>query len=299
MPVYGAIEAGGTKFICLVGTSPDDLRVEGRFPTTTPSKTLAQVRHFFHAYCSESGETLSAIGIACFGPLDLNPKSAHYGFITSTPKPGWSGCDVAGEIQRAFDIPVAFDTEVNGAAIGEMTWGATQGLTHFIYLTIGTGIGGGAVIDGKPIHGQIHPEMGHVRIPHDWNVDPFAGVCPYHGDCFEGLANGPALSKRWGQPAETLSSDHPAWHLEAEYISLALQNYILTLSPQRIILGGGVMGQKQLFPLIRERTLRHLNGYVQSPVLLQQIDSYIVPPALGSRAGVLGALAMARKIGGE
>ena len=195
----------------------------------------------------------------------------------------------------AFNLPVSFDTDVNGAALGEWRWGAAQGLDTFIYLTIGTGIGGGGLFNGHLMHGLLHPEMGHIPLPHDKEVDPFEGVCPFHGDCFEGLAAGPAMEKRWGQKAETLPADHPAWDLEVHYIALALQSLICTLSPQRIILGGGVAQQPQLIPLIRQKTRAFLNGYVQSTEILENIDGYIVPPALGGRAGVLGAIALAQQ----
>jgi fructokinase len=185
---------------------------------------------------------------------------------------------------------------VNGAALAEYRWGAAQGLDNLLYLTIGTGIGGGAMVDGKPLRGLSHPEMGHMRLPHDQAVDPFPGVCPYHGDCWEGLANGPALERRWGRPSGTLPRDHPAWPLEAEYISLALVNLICVLQPQRIILGGGVMQQQHLFPLIRRRVQELLAGYLQSPAILDDIDRYIVPPGLGGRAGVLGAIALAEQV---
>jgi len=192
-------------------------------------------------------------------------------------------------------VPVAFDTDVNGAALGEWRWGAAQGLDTFIYLTIGTGIGGGGLINGKLMHGLLHPEMGHIPIPHDSAADRFEGNCPFHGDCFEGLASGPAMQKRWGQRAETLPPDHSAWNLEAHYISLAMQSLICALSPQRIILGGGVMEQSQLFPLIREKTVALLNSYVQSPQILEHVDEYIVPVALAGKAGIMGAFVLAER----
>lgn len=284
--LFGAIEAGGTKFVCAVGTSPDDLR-ETRFPTTTPSETIARAVEFFRAQ-----PRVAAIGIGSFGPLDLHRDSPTYGYITTTPKPGWRNTDLAGALGRALDVPVECETDVNAAALGEHRWGAARGLDTFIYLTIGTGIGGGGLVSGKLMHGLIHPEMGHVRLPHDEARDPFPGVCPFHGDCLEGLASGPALEKRWGARAETLPAEHPAWELQAHYLALALVNYICTLSPQRIILGGGVMDQVQLFPLVRRKVVQLLNGYVQAPAIIEHIDTYIVPPALGARAGVLGALAL-------
>jgi len=190
-------------------------------------------------------------------------------------------------------VPVAFDTDVNGAALGEYRWGAARGCDPSIYLTVGTGIGGGLFAHGRLVHGLLHPEMGHIRIPHDTARDPFAGACPFHGDCFEGLASGVALEQRWGRRAESLPADHPAWDLEARYIGLALANYICTLAPQKIVIGGGVMQQARVLPLVREHTRRLLNGYIQSPLVAEAIDGYIVAPGLGSRAGVLGAIALA------
>lgn len=289
MTLLGGIEAGGTKFVCIVGTGPVDIRAETRFATTTPDETIGKAIDFFKA-----NGPVDAIGIASFGPVDLNPKSPTYGFITSTPKPGWRNTPIVEPIRQAFNVPIGFDTDVNGAALGESEWGAAQGLDTFIYLTIGTGIGGGGLINGRLIHGLVHPEMGHILLPRDPARDPFTGGCPYHGDCFEGLASGPALLKRWRQPAESLPPDHPAWELEAHYIALALAGFVCTLSPQRIILGGGVMKQKQLFPRIRARLVEALNGYVQSPAILDETDLFVVPPGLGDRAGVSGALALAR-----
>ncbi len=291
MALYGGIEAGGTKFICAVGTGPDDIRAEARFPTTTPGETLGQALDFFRAHAD-----LTAIGIAAFGPLDLNPESTTYGHITTTPKPGWADTDLVGPFRHEFNVPIGFDTDVNGAALGEWQWGAGQGLETLIYLTIGTGIGGGAMLGGRLAHGLIHPEMGHILLRRDSQADPFPGWCPYHGDCFEGLAAGPALEKRWGAKAETLGPEHPAWALEAHYIAQALSIYICTLSPQRLILGGGVMAQEFLFPLIRTETQKLLNGYVQVPALRERIDEYIVPPGLGGRSGVVGALALAHAL---
>lgn len=288
--LYGGIEAGGTKFVCAVGAGADDIRAEERFPTTTPDETIGRAIAFFREHLP-----LAAIGIASFGPVDPEPASPTFGYITSTPKPGWAQTDFAGAIGRALDVPVGLDTDVNGAALGEQRWGAAQGLDTFIYLTIGTGIGGGGMINGELMHGLIHPEMGHIRIPHDLDADPYGGHCPYHGDCLEGLAAGPALEERWGQPAETLPADHEAWDLEAHYLALALNNFICTLSPQRIVMGGGVMEQPRLFPLVRRKVQELLNGYVQAPQVLDDVDAYIVPPGLGKRAGVLGAIALAER----
>lgn len=288
MPLWGGIEAGGTKFVCAVADDQGSIQAESSFPTTSPEETLRQAIQFLKPHPFE------ALGIASFGPLDLDPKSPSYGHITSTPKPGWEDTDIVGAFADAFGIPVGFDTDVNGAALGEWRWGAAQGLEAFIYLTIGTGIGGGMVINGEPLHGLMHPEMGHMLIPHDHERDPFPGNCPFHGDCLEGLASGPAIQARWGQPAETLPDDHPAWALEADYLAAGLVNFICALSPQRILMGGGVMQQGQLFPMIQERVLKLLGGYIQAPALLAKIDDYIVPPGLGKRAGVLGAVALAQ-----
>jgi len=292
--LFGGIEGGGTKFVCAVGGAQGKILSERRFPTTTPDETLSRVVDFFKEQ-SQSLGPLSSIGVASFGPLDPRPASATFGHILPTPKPGWTNADIVGPLRETFDVPIAFDTDVNGAALGEWRWGAAQGLDTFIYLTIGTGIGGGGLVNGKLMHGLLHPEMGHILLPRNETLDPFKGNCPFHGDCFEGLASGPAIEKRWGQKAETLPPDHPAWDLEAHYIALALHSFICTLSPQRIIIGGGVAQQPQVMPLIRQKTQASLNGYVQSPAILEHIDTYIVPPALGKQAGVLGAIALAQQ----
>jgi fructokinase len=293
MPLYGGIEAGGTKFVCAIGNGPENIHAEIRFPTTKPDETLAKAGQFFREYMHENQVTLSGIGIGSFGPLDLNPKSSDFGKITSTPKPGWAFTDIRGVIESQTFVPVAIDTDVNAAGLAEGRWGAAQGLEDFIYLTIGTGIGGGLIVAGKPYHGLVHPEMGHIPLPHDMTKDPYTGHCPFHKDCFEGLACGPALEARWGQPAHTLPPDHPAWELEAHYIALGLASLICVTMPQRIILGGGVMEQRQLFPMIHRNVQAHLNGYIYSDVILKDIQAYIVPPALGGRAGVLGSIALA------
>jgi fructokinase len=292
MALFGGIEAGGTKFVCAVGSGPEDIHAETRFPNTTPEETIPQAIDFFEPY--RAG--LTALGIGTFGPIDPNPDSPTFGHITSTPKPGWSNFDFLGHRQAELDLPVAFDTDVNAAALGEYRWGAAQGLDTFVYLTIGTGIGGGAMVEGHLLHGVMHPEMGHILVPHDRARDPFEGVCPFHGDCLEGLASGPALVARWGARAETLPKNHPAWDLEATYLAYALVNYILILAPQRIILGGGVMEQEQLFSQVRTKVQAMLNDYLQLPEIVEEIESYIVPPGLGARAGVLGSIALAEQI---
>lgn len=293
--LVGGIEAGGTKFVCALGTGPDDVRAQTRIATTTPDETIRQVLAFFADQRADVGPP-SAVGIASFGPIDPDPQSGTFGHITATPKPGWSHTDLAGPVRQALGVPVGFDTDVNVAALGEWKWGSGQGIDDLIYLTIGTGIGGGGLLGGKLMHGLIHPEMGHMRIPHDRATDPYAGHCPFHGDCLEGLACGPAISDRWQQPSEALAADHPAWPLEAHYLALALVNVICTLSPRRIILGGGVMSHAPLFPMIRGEVQHILNDYVKSPAVLDEIDEYIVPPALGDRAGVLGAFALAQQV---
>jgi fructokinase len=293
-PLCGAVEGGGTKFVCLVGRGPDDVVAEARFPTTTPATTLRQAIDFFRAQQARVGP-LAALGIGSFGPVDVLAGSPTFGYVTSTPKPGWADVDVAGPFRRELGLTTAFDTDVNAAAVGEWRWGAARGLDTFIYLTIGTGIGGGGLAEGKLLHGLVHPEIGHLRIPRDPLADPFPGACPYHGDCLEGLASGPALHARWGQPAEALPEGHSAWALEARYLALGLVNLVCTFSPQRIVMGGGVMEQPHLFPLLRREVLALLNGYVRSPEILERIDAYIVPPSLGRRSGVLGALALAQR----
>lgn len=293
MKYWGGIEAGGTKFICTVANSPDNILDITRFPTTSPEETLQRTLDFFTAY-KDVG--IQAFGIACFGPLNLDPNSPTYGYITSTPKPGWADTNMITPIQKAFDLPVVIDTDVNGAALGEYRWGAAQRLHTFIYLTIGTGIGGGGLVNGELLHGLVHPEMGHIFIPHDKEKDPFPGICPYHGDCFEGLANGPSLQARWGIPAEELPHDHPGWDLEANYIALASVNYILCFSPQRIILGGGVMHHPTLIHMIRKKVVDLLKGYVRHPALEDNIDELIVIPKLADQAGMLGAIALAQTI---
>ncbi len=268
--MLGGIETGGTKCVCAVGTGPDDLRAVETFPTTDPAETIDRAVAFF-----EREGPIERLGVGAFGPVDPRPGSPTWGYVTTTPKPGWADTPLAPELARRLAVPVAFDTDVNAAALGELRWGAARGLHTFCYLTIGTGIGGGAVVDGELVHGALHPEFGHMRIPHDTTRDPFAGSCPFHGDCFEGLASGTALEARGA----------PAWELEAEYLALGLVNVVSLLSPQRIILGGGVLKQPGLLDDVRARVTVLLAGYVDAPD--------IVAPELGDRAGVLGALALA------
>lgn len=288
--LVGAIEAGGTKFVCAVGTGPGDLRREIRYPTTDPDATIGRALQFFRD-ASETIGSLAAIGIGSFGPVDLRPESPTWGFVTTTPKAGWSDTPFAGRIRDELRVPVAFDTDVNAAALGEWRWGAGQGLEALVYVTVGTGIGGGAVFDGRPLHGMMHPELGHLPLPRDARRDPFEGVCPFHESCLEGLASGPALEARWGLPAHEIPPDHEAWSLEAEYLALGCASIALALSPQRIVLGGGVMQQPDLLPMIRREFRNKLGGYLDSTAAAEP-DTYLVPPELGNRAGVLGALAL-------
>ncbi len=297
MALFGGIEAGGTKFVCAVGTGPEDVREEVRFATGAPEECIRQSIEFFQAMQRTHGP-LAGVGIASFGPVDPDPASPTFGYVTTTPKPGWAHTNLAGPIGAALGVPVGFDTDVNGAALGEFRWGAAQGLDTFIYVTIGTGIGGGAMVNGRLVHGLMHPEMGHVLPPHDRAEDPFDGVCPYHGDCLEGLASGPAIEQRWNVKAASLGPDHPAWDLEAKYLAHGLVPQIYIVSPQRIILGGGVMDQAHLFPKVRQHVRVILNGYIQARAILDDIDRYIVPPGLGNRAGVLGAITLAQSAAG-
>lgn len=287
--LYGGIEAGGTKWVCAIGDGAGHVRKTVSFPTTTPDQTLGRAAEFF-----TGNGALDAVGVGCFGPVDIRPSSPTWGWITTTPKPGWANTDIARPLKDLIGAKIAFDTDVNAAALGEHRWGASVGLETFCYVTVGTGIGGGGMANGQLLHGLLHPEFGHMRIPHDRARDSFEGVCPYHGDCFEGLASGESIRQRWGKPAEEL--DDPAvWELEAEYLALGLVNVVCTLSPERIILGGGVMKQPGLFELIRTRMRELLAGYVAAPELTDRIDDYVVSPALGDHAGVLGAIELARR----
>lgn len=291
---YGGIEAGGTKFVCALSSNPPHIAREVTFRTTSPEETLQRACDFFYPFVNAG--KVKSIGVAAFGPVDINPASPTYGYITDTPKPGWCDCNILGLLQQQLEVSFAFHVDVSGSAIGERTWGASQGIDPSLYLTVGTGIGGCYLIEGKPLAGLTALEMGHIRIPHDLQQDPFEGNCPYHGDCFEGLAAGQALAARFGTRGEALADDDPFWPLEADYIATALANYILTLSPRIIVLGGGIMQRAFLYPLVRSRVMELLNGYVREDAILMDIARYIVPPALGKYSGVLGAIAMAMSL---
>lgn len=281
----GAIEAGGTKFVCGIGDGDGNILDRIRFPTEDPVRTIGRAVEYFR------GHKLDAIGIGSFGPVNLDRSSPLYGHVTTTPKPGWSGYDVLGAMKKEFGVPIGWDTDVNAAAFGEARWGAAKGLDSCVYFTIGTGIGAGVYAEGRLVHGLVHPEAGHIPVKRH-PEDRFEGICPYHGDCLEGMASGPAIEKRWQAKGADLPADHPAWELEAHYLAQAVTTAILMLSPKKVILGGGVMHQQQLFPLVRAKVQHMLNGYVQSDQVLKHIDQYIVPPGLGDEAGLRGALAL-------
>jgi fructokinase len=288
----GAVEAGGTKFVVAIGDDRGEILAEERFPTTDPAATLAITRDFLRRRGQEFG-ALAAIGVASFGPLELDKSSTHYGFIGQTPKAGWSRTDIAGALAREFHCPIGFDTDVNGAALAEHRWGAARDVMNLVYLTVGTGIGGGVVVDGVPIHGLMHPEIGHIyprRHPLDGTFD---GVCPFHRDCMEGVASGPAILARTGASLGELAETHPQWEIEADYLGQLCAQLVVTVSPQRIVMGGGVMSQTRLLPLIRARMRYWLGGYIDRSEIGSGIDRYVVAPELGDRAGVLGALVLA------
>jgi fructokinase len=283
--IYGGIEAGGTKMICVIGDENGRILDRMQIPTKTPEETMPIMIDYF------KGKDIKALGIACFGPIDLNRDSKTYGYITSTPKLAWKNYDIVGAFKKELGVPIGFDTDVNGSLLGEITWGCAKGLTDALYLTIGTGVGGGVMAGGKLLHGMLHPELGHIKMAVA-DGDTYKGKCPYHGTCFEGMAAGPAIEDRWGKKAVELANDDKVWDLESTYIAQALCTYILTLSPQIIILGGGVMHQEQLFPLIRKKVLEQLNGYVLTKELAD-IDNYIVPASLNDDQGIMGSIKLA------
>lgn len=283
--LIGAIEAGGTKFVLGVGNEKGEVLERLSIPTESPEITMPKVINYFKE------KKIEVMGVGSFGPIDPNIDSLTYGYITTTPKAGWSNYDFIGELKKHFNVPMAFDTDVNGAALGELTWGGACGLHSALYITVGTGIGAGAVVEGNMIHGLLHPEMGHITIQRHKN-DTFEGNCPYHKDCLEGLAAGPAIEKRWGKQGHELPIGHEGWEMEAFYLAQALVNFILIISPEKIIMGGGVMKQDHLFPLVRKEVQRLLNGYVDKREIIENIDNYIISPQLGDNAGLCGSIAL-------
>lgn len=292
-PLIAAIEAGGTKFVCAIGTGPDDLRDITRIATTTPDETLAEVCRWLSVAKSKHG-AFQAIGVGSFGPVDVNPDSETYGYITTTPKPGWQYVDIVNMLKSRYHVPVAFDTDVNAAVLGEYLWGAGQGIDPLVYITVGTGVGGGVLIHGQLLHGLLHPEIGHVMVPPPTNSQAIQAIChcPFHKSCVEGYISGAALAVRWGVRADTLPDDHPAWEEVADTMAHLLANITLTLCPKRIILGGGVMEQPNILPLVRGKFAQVLNGYLRVPEITRELDHYICAPGLQGRSGILGALAL-------
>ncbi|MGE7366269.1 ROK family protein [Desemzia incerta] len=280
--MFGAIEAGGTKFVCAVSDENFTIKERVSIPTTTPEETMTEVFSFFDQY------ELTAIGIGSFGPIDVNKESDTYGYITSTPKTAWKFYDFLGSVKNRYSVPIGWTTDVNAAALGEIKLGAAKGLKSCVYLTVGTGIGGGAVINGELLEGYGHPEMGHIPVRLHPN-ETYKGTCPYHGDCLEGIAAGPAIEGRFGKKGHLLADQEEVWEMEAYYLAQALMNYTLILSPERIVLGGGVMKQKQLYPLVRQKFAELINDYVQVP----DLEQYIVAPGLEDNAGILGSLLLA------
>ncbi|MDH4107191.1 MAG: ROK family protein [Gammaproteobacteria bacterium] len=287
----GGIEAGGTRFVCATGTGADDLRALVEFPTGRPAETIARAIGFFND-ARDQGADLQALGVGSFGPLELDPARSDYGHISTTPKPGWQDVDLVGQLSRGTGLPVRIDTDVNAAARAERLWGAARGLDHFLYVTVGTGIGVGAWIGGRPLHGVRHPEMGHMLLPPDPEEPAgFGGICPYHGGCAEGLASGAALVARWGRRLEELPEAHPAWRIEAAYLGTFLAALALTLQPERIVIGGGVMNPA-LLARVRDTLRARLAGYQRALAAPEAVEDFLVLPGLGGRAGVLGAIAM-------
>jgi len=286
--LYGALEAGGTKMVLAVFNENGEMQERTSVPTTVPEETMAAMIAYFKRF------ELASLGISCFGPIDLNPKSETYGSFTTTPKLAWQDYPIKKTFEEALGIPVYIDTDVNGAALAEAAFGAAKDVDSCLYVTIGTGLGGGIIIHGKPVHGLMHPEIGHMLLTPD-ERDPLPdGICPYHKHCLEGLACGKAMQERWGVSGRDLPEDHVAWQIEVNYLSQMCHNMIVTLSPEKIILGGGVMHQKFLLPLIRQRTMELLNGYIVPINKAGSLDELIVEPGLGENSGIIGAYLLAK-----
>jgi fructokinase len=294
MDQFIGIEGGGTKFVCVYGSGPDNLQDRTVIKTQSPQETTRALIEYIAAVKNKA--PIKAIGLAVFGPLDLDLHSPTYGYITTTPKHGWENYNIVGALKQACGLPIGFNTDVNGAALGEYRWGAAQSLSDFLYLTVGTGIGGGAMVNGQLLQGIMHPEMGHILIPQATHQDTFEGVCAYHKNCIESLASGSAIQARWKvNDIAELPETHAAWDLQANYLGLGLANYIATFSPKRIILGGGVMHQSHLFPKVRQAVLKHLNGYLKLNKIIERLDEYIVRPGLSDDSGICGAIALAEQ----
>ena len=283
----GALEAGGTKMVCAIGDESGKIYEQVSIPTETPEITMPRLISYFEE------RKIEALGIGCFGPIDPDKKSETYGYITSTPKLAWADYNIVGTMEKSLMIPVGFDTDVNGSVLGEVTFGQAKGTKCVVYVTIGTGVGAGIYIEGKLLHGMLHPEAGHILLTQRQD-DTYEGTCPYHKTCLEGLAAGPAIEARWGRKAVELKDDARVWDLEAYYIAQAIVNYILILSPQMIILGGGVMHQEQLFPKIRSYGKKMMNGYIKTKEMAD-LDHYIVPASLHDDQGIMGALELGRR----
>lgn len=290
MAVFGAIEAGGTKFVCAVGSAEAGILAATTIPTRDPDATFAEVAEFFRM--AGAAREIVAVGIGSFGPVAVDPASPAYGRMLATPKPGWQGTDMLGRIRDFLDVPLAIDTDVNAAALAEAR-AAGPDIRHLAYVTIGTGVGVGLVVDRRTVHGTGHPEIGHILVRRHPLHGDFSGVCPFHGDCLEGLASGPAVLAAWGSPATEFDDDHPFWTIQVDYLAQLCMTLLLTTMPQRIILGGGVMKQERLFPAVRARTVELLNGYVAGVENARSLDDVIVPPLCSDPPGVIGALLLA------
>ncbi len=285
MKVYGALEAGGTKMVCAIGHEDGSIIEQVSIPTTTPEETMPKIIEYFE------DKGICALGVGSFGPVDVNSGSPTYGTILDTPKLPWQHYPLRDTLMKALDVPVNVDTDVNGSCLGELTYGCARGLDSVVYLTIGTGVGAGIAIDGRLVHGMLHSEAGHILLTR-YKGDDFKCNCPFHGNCFEGLAAGPAIEKRWGRKAIELADREEVWEMEADYIAQGLASIVMTLSPRKIILGGGVMHQLQLFPLIRTKLLEKINGYLNTAEL-GDIESYVVPASLNDNQGIMGAIRLA------